>query len=317
MAWQDELNSLDEALSAGRIPAEEYRRRRDELLAAASSNPVGMRRVHRQQPSSIANAFNAEAKQEDEVTQQVEVPETAWEAKPPNNHTGPPALPPRDFVQVAPKQGAEVFGLAVSGPSGKRRWPRFVVAIVVLALIAGVTWWFAFRDKSSPAAAPPSGAQQISVDILPNPTDVPLSYSGTLTVDQLQIYNMAQPEEAAFLVEAGTDKIFYRGVTANNLIYHTYVYQAKDDVASRTLMAKIVDRNKRIGMTNVTVDGAPGKVTAQQVFSATTGVYDATYVSGRDTIHLIVQQGAPHDEQKLAGALKRTIDAVTRVIPPS
>ncbi|MFD1049603.1 hypothetical protein ACFQ1S_30795 [Kibdelosporangium lantanae] len=31
MAWQDDLRELDEALSAGRIKAEEYRRRRDDL----------------------------------------------------------------------------------------------------------------------------------------------------------------------------------------------------------------------------------------------------------------------------------------------
>lgn len=33
MAWQDEMRRLDEDLAAGRLPAEDYRRRRDELLA--------------------------------------------------------------------------------------------------------------------------------------------------------------------------------------------------------------------------------------------------------------------------------------------
>jgi hypothetical protein len=323
MAWQDELNSLDEELSAGRIRSDEYRRRRDELLAAASSNPGGVRRNHRQQPVSIANAFTGDPKPEasSEVTQQVEVPETAWQAKPPENGQlpAPKDLPPHELIPAPPQpmQGAEVFGLAVGGPSRSRKWPRFVVAIVVLALIAGATWWFAFRDKTGPAAGGTATAGQLSVDSLPNPTDVPLSYSGTLTVDQMQIYNLAQPDEAAFLADAGTDQVYYRGVTAQNLVYHIYAFRTRDADTSRTLMAKVVDRSKRLGRTSLTVDGVPAKVTTQQVFSDTTGVYEAVYVSGRAMVHIFINQGGPHDEQKLGSALKRSVEAVTHSIPPS
>lgn len=37
MTWQDELRQLDEELAAGRLSAEDYRRRRDELLSQAAS----------------------------------------------------------------------------------------------------------------------------------------------------------------------------------------------------------------------------------------------------------------------------------------
>ncbi|GAA0224244.1 hypothetical protein GCM10010492_23000 [Saccharothrix mutabilis subsp. mutabilis] len=37
MSWQDELSELDRTLAEGRISADDYRRRRDELLASASS----------------------------------------------------------------------------------------------------------------------------------------------------------------------------------------------------------------------------------------------------------------------------------------
>jgi hypothetical protein len=321
MAWQDELNSLDKELAAGRIKPDEYRRRRDELLASASSNPVGMRRIHRQQPSSIANAFNGEGKPDTsaDVTQQVDVPETAWEAKPPG--VRPDTPPVRDFVQIAPKQGAEVFGLAVSGPTTARRWPRFLIAIVVLALVAGATWWFAFPTKSSQSVAtPPAGEQrtsQFGVESLPNPTDVPLSYSGALTVDQMQIYNLVTPEEAAFLVEAGTGQVYYRGVTAGNLVYHIYAYRTKDQASSRALMSKIVDRNKRIGMTDLAISGIAPSVKAQQVFNETTGIYEAIYVSDQATVRMVVAQSGPHDDAKLAGAMKRVADAVTRSITPN
>ena len=40
MSWQDELRQLDEELAAGRIGAEQYRARRDQVIAAAA-NPTG------------------------------------------------------------------------------------------------------------------------------------------------------------------------------------------------------------------------------------------------------------------------------------
>ena len=39
MAWQDELRELDSALATGQISADDYRRRRDEVLSAAQSGP--------------------------------------------------------------------------------------------------------------------------------------------------------------------------------------------------------------------------------------------------------------------------------------
>src|SRR6187431_317168 len=104
MGWQDELNSLDQELSAGRIAADEYRRRRDELLATASSSSVEVRRVHRKQGPSIANAFTGtgDPKSGDssaDITQQVGVPQepvkpAGWQAMQPAPQARIPAEPP-------------------------------------------------------------------------------------------------------------------------------------------------------------------------------------------------------------------------------
>ncbi|MET0237558.1 MAG: hypothetical protein ABW224_23125 [Kibdelosporangium sp.] len=325
MAWQDDLKSLDEELSSGRIPAEEYRRRRDELLAAASSNPVGMRRIHRKQPASIANAFNGDPKSDADITQQVDVNAAApqWQATPPAN--GQPAPPPRDLgAPVQPKQGAEVFGLAVSsGPRTTSKWPRFVAAIVALAVVAAGVWWFAFRDPSdAPNSASAQGEQParpapLGVGSLPNPVDVPLTYSGTLTVDQMQIYNLTTPEEAALLVAAGTDEVYYRGVTAGNLQYHIYAYRTKDAQSSQQLMAKLTDRNKRIGMADITVQGLSPKVKTQQVSSEATSISEAIYVADRAAVRIVIGQSKPLDDDKLGSAMRRSVDALVRSVPPT
>jgi hypothetical protein len=321
MSWQDELKSLDNELSAGRIPAEEYRRRRDELLAAASSNPVSLRRIQRKQPVSIANAFNGESKDPDTPPQRIQQPAAAWRAEAPPQANGPhpgQAAPP-----VLPKQGAEVFAPG-GGPRKARKWPRIVVAVVVLALIAGGVWWFVVSPGSSPqAAAPvtengqPAEREMLGVESLPTPGDVPLSYSGTLTVDQLQVYQMATPEEAALFADAGTDQVYYRGVTSGNLQYHINAYRTKDTSTSRDLMAKLVERNKRIGMQDVAVSSVPPKVKTQQLFTENTGVYEAVYVSGRAMVRITIAQSVPLADDKLAGAMRRTVDAVTRSVPPS
>jgi hypothetical protein len=331
MAWQDDLKNLDDELSAGRIQAEEYRKRRDELLAAASSNPVGLRRIHRKQTASIANAFNGDAKNDADITQRVDVSAAApqWQAQPPapgspQQQQQPPS-PPQNFGgPVQPKQGAEVFGLSVgSGPRTGKKWPRFVVAIVVLALVAAGVWWFAFRDTSSPSNSPAAQAQveprpaPLGVGSLPNPVDVPLTYSGTLTVDQMQIYKLTTPEEAALLVAAGTDEVYYRGVTSGNLQYHIYAYRTKDVQAAQDLMGKITERNKRIGMADMPVPGLSAKVKAQQVSSATNTISEAIYVSDRAAVRVVIGQSAPLEDGKIASAMRRSVDAVMRSVPPS
>ena len=41
VAWRDEMNALDSDVAAGRITAEEYRTKRDELLAGSGSGAAG------------------------------------------------------------------------------------------------------------------------------------------------------------------------------------------------------------------------------------------------------------------------------------
>jgi hypothetical protein len=326
MAWQDELNSLDEELSAGRIRSDEYRRRRDELLAAASSNPVGARPNLRQQSPSIANAFTGDAQApEPDVTQQLAVRQTqpakaTWETKPPQPQLIPQpterslALNP----EPTPMQGSEVFGLAVSSPRAARQWPRFVVAIVILALVAGATWWFAFRDKSGPVTAAGPAAQQatqLSVDRLPNPTDVPMTYSGVFTVDQAQVYNLLKPDEAATLVQGGAQRVYFRGVGAGNLVYHTFAYETGTVDAARKLATGVIDRDKKVGMTDSEISGLPQGVRVVKSLGDKSAMYEAVYAANQATIRILVVQSGPTEERQISDAMRRGVEAVVHSIP--
>jgi hypothetical protein len=351
MGWQDELSSLDEDLSAGRIQAEEYRRRRDELLAAASSSSIEVRRMHRKQGPSIANAFTGDAKSIDtsaNTTQRAGVPDeptapadaprppakSNWQVLQPapqaRKPSGPPQPQPRPSSAQPPMQGSEVFGPGAAGPPTRRIWPRYVIAVVVLALVAGLTWWLVFRPGNITAAGPTPSSQprsqpeqqaptpqvdtQLSVEKLPNPTDLPLSTSGELTVDQAQLYNMIRPDEAGYLVEAGTEKIFCRTVTSGNLSYVLFAFQTEDARGGEALAKRIVERNKGLGMTDAALPGLPAEVTALTVVGEKSTLSEAIYGNGKVTVRIVIQQTSPGDRSQLNNAVRRSIDLTTKSI---
>ena len=89
MTWQEELRQLDSALAGGELSANEYRKRRDEILAAASSAqppspvlgpPTGPRPAGEADPATSLNAAHSDNPDPAEVTQVVNV-EGAGEAE--------------------------------------------------------------------------------------------------------------------------------------------------------------------------------------------------------------------------------------------
>lgn len=128
MTWQEELRQLDSALAGGELSANEYRKRRDEILAAASSaqtpspvigpptgpNPVvappapppAAAAPDAPDPAEVTQVVNVvSAEPEADVTQIITDP-----AKPPNNGASamPPPVPSADEATspaIQPPQG--------------------------------------------------------------------------------------------------------------------------------------------------------------------------------------------------------------------
>jgi hypothetical protein len=73
MTWQEELRQLDSALAGGELSANEYRKRRDEILAAASSAQPPSPVLGPPETPPAAGAPDAEAPNAAEVTQVVSV----------------------------------------------------------------------------------------------------------------------------------------------------------------------------------------------------------------------------------------------------
>ena len=355
MAWQDELKNLDGELSAGRITSDEHRRRRDEILAAASSSAVGVRRpisgpVQRsgngQPESGSGDSQSVDAGSapppnpptptpaSDQGSAPPEEPaaKPGWVAQPPDPIQPPvavlgpsvPALPRRQPGQhfqlpvsgnsVSAKQGGEVFATATSRQSG---WIFLVAIALAVVLVAVFVWTLILPGWDDQAATGARPSEELSLDQLPNPTDRTLTTAGELTVDQAQLEAIVKPDEAAYLSKAGTEKIYYRAVNAQNVGYQIFAIQAVNPDSGRILASDVVNRGKQLGMADTAIDGVPPGVTVTRATSGTAVIFEAVYQAGRTVVRIVVGQPDQADEQLLAAALKHSVGLVTDSIDPN
>jgi hypothetical protein len=87
VTWQDELQKLDNELASGRISADDYRRRRDEILAGSAGGPAAP--VQQQQQAPFAPPFKWEAVQPN--TQSADATQVVGNQQPPQKSPNPDA----------------------------------------------------------------------------------------------------------------------------------------------------------------------------------------------------------------------------------
>jgi hypothetical protein len=127
---------------------------------------------------------------------------------------------------------------------------------------------------------------------------------------------MIKPDEAGYLVDAGTEKIYLRAVTSGNLSYVLFTFQTRADRGGEALAKKIIDRNKGLGMTDAGLTGLPAGVTALNVVGEKATLSEAIYGTGKLAVRIVVQQASPGDRGQLNNALRRSIDLFTKSISP-
>lgn len=138
MSWQDDLGELDRALADGRIPADAYRRRRDEILAASSGAQPG--------PFPPPFRWTSPDTTSADATQVVHT--TGWQPDP------EPIHPPSMTWLV---QGSDVFHTV--RPGRGRIAAIVLAAIVLVGLIVGGLLLFGHEGRlvarPSPGRRPP------------------------------------------------------------------------------------------------------------------------------------------------------------------
>jgi hypothetical protein len=192
MSWQDELAQLDSALASGQISADEYRTRRDRVIAQASgqsapeqpqqpqqggAEPTAVFRPVQQPPQQPGFEDRTQAvggdrtqvvgRQDADSTQivpNVQQPQFPPRPTPPPWETHQPqqqnvAPPPWANEELPPEFGQQSWPR--QGPEvfeekssgGSGKTVGIIVAIVlVLALAGGAIWFFGFRDSDNKQA---------------------------------------------------------------------------------------------------------------------------------------------------------------------
>ncbi|GLZ41272.1 hypothetical protein [Actinokineospora sp. NBRC 105648] len=257
MQWQDDLRELDARLAAGRMSAGEHRRRRDEVLAEASSTTGRI-------PGS---AF-----------QSAVPPQPGWP-------------PPNDVPQALPVPQPHFDGEAVFTTATPQRGPgRLVVVAVVAAIAVGAAVWWAVSRGDKPEAAAPvavSPAAELVVKLPALPGTVvsqPAVLPATLG-PQLGLYARGvAPEDSSGLVNTATAD-GPRSLVVNVL----------DNGAGQDRTAQALGYAKASGWVVAPAPEGTSGVEVVRTVHPTVQLYRGIYRSTRWTV-LVTATGAADDE---------------------
>lgn len=383
MTWQEELRQLDSALAGGELSANEYRKRRDEILAAASSAqppspvlgpPAGPRPavpaqaadnpeaaevtqvVNIEPPAATAGAAESEA----EVTQIITDPAKAngmehtqvvapvqapkadeatspalqppqWATLPPTHtaQTGvasfPPVPPQVAGPAVTPLDAQDLFTSNKPARTGPKPWVIALAVVLVLGVVGGAVWFFAFRDSGTDTANQNTQTSETSTQAPPEPVDITkidlpgeaAENTGQMDIARASELAVIAPSEATLLADAGATELTYSGYADQNYRYLLYAYKSADAAAAKTLTDKILGVQRQLGFTDTDLNGVPKGVTVTTVSNKDAAAVRGVYTYGDTTIQLSVLQVPLGDAAELGAQFQQAITAVTDAAPPA
>ncbi len=329
------MRTLDEALAKGQISPDQHRARRDEVLASATGGaPQGLR-WQAQAPGNQEPSGDAERTQ---VVTSGDAGATAFirpPAFPPPPNNWPPAggqqqqaTPPpwaaqqqqQGFQQGTPwnqgMQGPEVFEA-----TGKKRTGLWVlVAVLVLALVGGSTWWFGFRDgNTTPAAQQTSTtaeqARTPGLDDLPDPPGKPNANTGEYGVDDAKNRKVLGEADFKAAQTAGVTDVVQKSGSDRGLGYAVAVFGAKDEDAAIELGNAFIQTHTTIGLTPFQAQDVPESVSTTKGQHQDQFLFRAVYVMGSTTIRVGTAAPKAFGEQEAQAAFTAFLDQVIAKVP--
>ena len=352
MTWQEDLRQLDARLANGDIGAADYRRTRDEILAEASSgnqangtespkdglwtsaNPSAQDEKTTETPAPGETTVVVRVDAPDEEKTQIVTADQLEQPTRPVGPAGPPPPPqswpapiPGQFQQrPAPIQGQEVF--ASSGGSGK--WLRWVIPLVIVALVAAGLWWFVFRDDSTQPQAenpPPSSTSQTEepeAPAVPSIDDVagsvpalpgePKADNGPMTTAEALQLGLLNEAYATLLQDNGASELVYQKSTQDRLGYQVAaapVEQPGDAAQLTELMTAYLEEAGFAAADPAESMGLPVITRTDQFFRT----FVVTYASGGVWVQLNVSGPPDGDQAALRTEFETVLTALTERLP--
>ncbi|GLZ32626.1 hypothetical protein Lesp02_48140 [Lentzea sp. NBRC 105346] len=333
MGWQEELRALDEAVAAGRISPDQHRARRDQLLAAASSGGAQPQRWVATPPapgdadrtqvvSSGGQQPEADRTQvvrtDADKTQFVQVP--AFQQPGPQQTAPPWAAGDQSFGvpgwQSQGMHGPEVFDEG----GGKSKLVPILIGVLVLALIGGGVWFFAFRDSGTDAQQNPPSSSAQPVDapafnaILPEPNGTPSPKNGEYTVDKAKAAGVISEKDAKAMQAAGVEKVFDKVASSAGVGQAVAAYVAKDEQSAKELAKTLVDNMKTGGWSTVEQVDVPENVTLMKIAANDQFLYRGVYTSGKVTIRVATAGPSTIPDQEIGKKFNEFLMQVLKAV---
>jgi hypothetical protein len=335
MTWQESLRQLDARLAQGEISANEYRKSRDEILAEASSGsaPQPLEDLWASATPKVAEETDAAPgettivvempkTEEDEPTQVV--PAAAIPAQPQWTSTPMPdaPAPPQDVrpmpQRVAPVQEQDVFAVVPSKRGSGL--VRFLVPVLILAVVGAGVWWFVSRGDDGNAAAEPTPTSTATEKAptsdevagkLPQLPGTASDNDGTLSVDRAQELKLFSPTYAKLIADNGAKEIVYRGSVRPGFAYMVVASPSAD---ATKLVDATSDHLRQAGFAEdktVAQDGPPVITRTDPVFRT----YIAIYRAGDVWVQLNVSGPPNGDEKALRAEFENVLGSLTERLP--
>jgi hypothetical protein len=346
MTWQENLRQLDVRLANGDISANEYRKTRDEILAEASSNSA-----KEPGPEPWASTPPAENGEQDaDTTLVVKVDQTEDETQivpadaiaatpaaappgppPPVSQPGPPPPGPgpqpgppdvmaTPYRAAPPLQGHEVF--AEAAPKRRGTFTRFLVPLVILAVVAAGVWWFVSMgdDENSGSTPPPSQSGEKALDSdaisgrLPELPGKASTNDSTMALDRARELKLFTPAYAKLLADNGASEIVYRGATRSGFGYLLVTSPIGSAADAAKLAGATRDHLGRAGFKDVaelSQDGPPVITRTDRSFRTLIAVYS----SGNVWVQLNVSGAPDGDEGELRADFRKVLASLTEGLP--
>lgn len=352
MTWQEELRALDAELADKGITPAEYRRRRDNLLAAASGGFPPAGQVAPQRPAQPTPPQGQPAQTGHPIPppssgqptgQHAPLPPLPGQGqampnapiqpmpsgRPPENHVVPPWSPVTELPMYSPlgDQQAPAPQYAPRAPLDedifntrmtrkKSRAALLVVVVVVALLLLAGGWWFGVRPRMEAASTPPA-PQALHLDDLPTmPGNVRLDRA-ELSVFEGQNRGLFDAREADFLQADKVNQVTFTGSADGKLNYVVFAFVTDSPASAKKTSSDLLEYQDLGGLHAVDGTGLPDQVKVVKLVARDQVQYRAIYASGLNAVMVAVAQAQPADESSVAKALHDAATALLTKAPAS
>jgi hypothetical protein len=256
-----------------------------------------------------------------------------WATLPPTHsaQTGvasfPPVPPQVGGPAVTPLDAQDLFTSNKPARTGPKPWVIALAVVIMLGVVGGAVWFFAFRDGdgANTAGPPDTRSSAPSTQAPPEPVDITkidlpgeaAENTGQMDIARASELAVIAPSEATLLADAGATELTYAGYADQNYRYLLYAYKSADAAAAKVLTDKILGIQQQLGFSDTELNGVPKGVTVTTVSNKDAAAVRGVYTYGDTTIQLSVLQVPLGDPAELGAQFQQAITAVTDAAPPA